>query len=117
MTGGADSAVVRRSFRDRPLGKLALLLALLVLAFVVARSCAGAGSEISKEEAIEIARHEVDYRPDQTQVRLVRRGVQSRPYWAVSLSTLGPGGALDRVTVVLVDARTRQVAEVREDRP
>ena len=117
MTGGADTAVARRSFRDRPLGKLALLLAVLLVAFLVARGCAGAGSEISKEEAIEIARREVAYRPDQTQVKLLRRGFQSRPYWAVSLATVGAGGALDRVTVVLVDARTREVAEIREDRP
>jgi hypothetical protein len=84
---------------------------------VVARGCAGAGSEIPKEEAIEIAQREVDYRPDRTQVRLVRQGFQSRPFWAVSLSTLDARGDLDRVTVVLVDARTRAVAEVRESRP
>jgi hypothetical protein len=59
----------------------------------------------------------VDYRPDRTQVRLVRQGFQSRPFWAVSLSTLDARGALDRVTVVLVDARTREVAEIRESSP
>ena len=90
---------------------------MLLLALLVARGCAGAGSEISKEEAVEIARREVDYRPDRTQVRLVRQGFQSRPYWAVSLSTLDASGNLDRVTVVLVDARTREVAEIRESGP
>jgi hypothetical protein len=89
----------------------------LLLALIVSRGCAGAGSEISKEEAIEIARGEVDYRPDRTQVRLVRQGFQSRPFWAVSLSTIDARGATDRVTVVLVDARTREVAEVRESPP
>lgn len=59
---------------------------------------------------------EVSYRPDRTQVRLVRRGLpQSRPFWAVSLSTLDSEGRLDRVTVVIVDAQTREVEEVRED--
>jgi hypothetical protein len=89
----------------------------LLVAFVVAKGCVGAGSEISKEEAIRIATREVDYRPERTQVRLVRQGFQSRPYWAVSLSTLDGRGALERVTVVLVDARTREVAEVRESNP
>jgi hypothetical protein len=110
----ADPATPRRGFRDRPLGKLALLVGLLLLALVVARGCAGAGSEISKEEAIAIAVREVDYRPDRTQVRLVRQGFQSRPFWAVSLSTLDDRGNPDRVTVVVVDARTREVSEVRE---
>jgi hypothetical protein len=87
----------------------------LLLALVVSRGCASTADEISKEEAIEIARREVSYEPDRTQVRLVRRGVpQSRSFWAVSLATVDSRGALDRVTVVLVDARTRAVEEVRE---
>ncbi len=83
----------------------------------MARGCAGAGAEISKEDAVEIARGEVSYEPEATQVRLVRRGFQSRPYWAVSLSTLDADGNPDRVTVVLVDARTREVTEVRPRQP
>jgi hypothetical protein len=87
------------------------------VAVVVARGCAGAGAEISKEDAIEIARGEVPYEPEATQVRLVRRGFQSRPFWAVSLSTLDSAGDPDRVTVVVVDARTRAVEEVRVSNP
>jgi hypothetical protein len=90
----------------------------LVLALVVSRGCAGQGSEISEEEAIAIARREVSYQPDRTMVRFIRRGApQSRPFWAVSLSTLDSRGELDRVTVVVVDARTRAVAEVRVSNP
>jgi hypothetical protein len=86
-----------------------------LLAVAVSRSCASSEGQISKEEAIEIAKREVAYEPDRTQVRLIRRGVpQSRPFWAVSLSTLDSSGRLDKVTVVVVDAQTRAVEEVRE---
>jgi hypothetical protein len=90
----------------------------LLLALVVSRACTGQGSEISKEDAIAIAKREVTYEPDRTMVRFIRRGApQSRPFWAVSLSTLDSQGQLDRVTVVVVDARTRAVAEVRVSNP
>jgi hypothetical protein len=110
----STDAGTKRGLRDRPLGKIALLLGVLAVALVVARGCAGAGSEIPKEDAIEIARREVDYEPDRTQVRLVRRGFQSRPFWAVSLSLLDERGNFERVTVVVVDARTRRIEEIRE---
>ena len=91
---------------------------MLLVALVVARACTSTGDEISKEEAIEIAERQIAYEPDRTQVRLIRRGVpQSRPYWAVSLATVDSRGDLDRVTVVVVDARTRAVTEVRESGP
>jgi hypothetical protein len=90
----------------------------LVLAFAVSRGCAGQGAEISKQDAIAIAKREVTYEPDRTMVRFIRRGApQSRAFWAVSLSTLDSTGAPDRVTVVVVDARTRAVAEVRVSNP
>ena len=107
------TAGTRPGLRDRPLGKLALLAGVLLLALLVSRGCGSSGDEISKEEAIAIAEREVAYRPDRVQVRLVRRGFQSRPFWAVSLATLDSRGRLDRVTVVLVDAQTRDVEEVR----
>ena len=106
-----------RSLRDRPLGKLLALLAVLLVAFVASRSCASRSGEISKEEAVEIAEREIAYEPEVTQVRLIRQGFQSRPVWAVSLSTLDAAGRPDRITIVLVDARTRQVADVRESDP
>ena len=87
---------------------------MLLAAFLVARGCGSQDVRISDDEAIAIARQEIDYTPDQVQVRLVRRGARSRPYWAVSLSTLGPQDIPERVTVVLVDARTKAVTEVRE---
>jgi hypothetical protein len=90
----------------------------LLLALAVSRGCASSSSEISQEEAIAIAKREVEYEPDRTLVRLIRRGVpNSRRFWAVSLSTLDTNGRPDRVTVVVVDARTRAVDEVRTSDP
>lgn len=94
------------------------MLGVLLLAFAATRSCASSEGQISEQEAIEIATREVSYEPERTQVRLVRRGVpQSRPFWAVSLSTVDSEGRLDRVTVVLIDAQTRAVEEVQESAP
>lgn len=91
---------------------------MLLLAFAVSRGCASSGSEVSQDEAIAIAKREVEYEPNRTLVRLIRRGVpNSRRFWAVSLSTLDDNGRPDRVTVVVVDARTRAVAEVRTSNP
>jgi hypothetical protein len=102
-----------RSLRDHPLAKVAAVVGVLVAAFLFTRSCGSDDVRISDDKAIAIAREEIDYAPDRVQVRLIRRGVQARPYWAVSLQTLGPDDRPERVTVVVVDARTEAVAEVR----
>jgi hypothetical protein len=104
-----------RGLRDRPLGKVAILLAVLLVAFLAARSCASRETEISRDEAVEIARDEIDFEPDRVGVRFVPRGVQSRPFWAVSFTAEDAQGELDRVTVVVVDATTGQIDEVREE--
>ena len=85
----------------------------LLLAFVSAKSCASRDTDIDPDKAIEIARQEIDYEPDQVMVRFTPRGVQSRPYWAVSLSTVEPDGQLGLVTVVVVNAETGEVVEIK----
>lgn len=76
------------------------------------KSCASRDTDVDSDEAIEIARDEVDWEPDRVLVRFVPRGVQSRPYWAVSLSMLDGDENLVRLAVVLVNARTGEVEEV-----
>lgn len=71
---------------------------------------------MTREEAIEIARQEVDFEPDRISLRFLPRGFQSRPTWGVSLIAVGADGAIERVVVVVVDARTGDVEEVREGR-
>jgi hypothetical protein len=109
-------APTARTLRDSPLGKAAILIAVLLAALLVARSCGSRETEVSKEEAVEIARSVVDYEPDRVMTRFVPRGADSRPNWAVSLSTVGEGGRLERITVVVVDGRTGEVVETRVQR-
>jgi len=106
-------APTARGLRDRPLGKAAILVAVLLAAFLVTKSCGSRETEISKEEAVEIARGKIDYEPDRVMTRFVPRGIKSRPNWAVSLATLRDDGRLERVTVVVVDGETGQVVETR----
>jgi len=109
-------AGTRRALRDRPLGKAALLLAVLVAALLVSRSCGSSETQVSTERAAEIARGVIDYEPDRVQVRYLKRGFQSRGFWAVSLSTVDEVGSYDRTTVVVVNAQTGDVIEIQRDR-
>jgi hypothetical protein len=85
----------------------------LAIAFVATKSCASRETDIGSDEAIEIARREIDFEPERTMVRFTPRGVQSRPFWAVSFSLLDATGNPDRITVVLVNAKTGEVVEIR----
>lgn len=70
------------------------------------------GISIEKDDAIAIARARIDFEPERTSVRLVRKGFRSTPFWAVSFSIPATGGGFERLTTVLVDARSGEIAEV-----
>ena len=70
-------------------------------AFLVARSCGETVTEVSQDEAIAIAKEEVAFEPNNVMVRLLKQGLQSKPFWAVSLSVKQPDGALDPLAVVV----------------
>jgi len=72
---------------------------------------ASSQGEISKEEAIEIARDEIDFEPDGVQVRNVAQGIPQRRVWAVSFYTGRPTSP-ERFVVVQIDARTGEVEGV-----
>jgi hypothetical protein len=94
-----------------------VLVAVLAAAFVFAQTCQQAQVRVSKEEAIATARDEVDFTPRRTQIRLLRQGIQSEPFWIVSLSV--PGEREDtfrRLATVRVDANTGKVEEVTRNR-
>jgi Peptidase propeptide and YPEB domain len=112
----STDAEAKRALRDRPLGKVLAVLVVLFVAVVVARSCGSSHGEISQEEAIEIAREEISYEPDEIQVRNVAQGVpKQRRIWAVSLY-VGDRTAPEKVTVVEIDAETGEVTEVHGPR-
>ncbi|HDH03802.1 MAG TPA: hypothetical protein ENH15_06110 [Actinobacteria bacterium] len=66
---------------------------------------------ISSEEAIEIARPEIDFEPEQIAVRLVRKGFRLRGVWAVSFTIPGADG-FERLSTVQLDANSGTVLEV-----
>jgi hypothetical protein len=94
-----------------------VIVGVLVLAFVVAKSCQQSQIRFTKEQAIAVAERQIDFEPRRTQVRLLRQGINSRPYWIVSLSIPDEDGdGFRRLTVVRLDANTGKVAEIDRDR-
>ena len=95
-----------------------MLVVVLGLAFAVSRSCQQSQIRITKEQAVATAEREIEFDPASTQVRLLRQGLNSQPFWIVSLSI--PTGERDRfrrLAVVRVDANTGEVADVKVQRP
>ena len=87
----------------------------LVGALVVARTCGSHGQEVSREEAIEIAKDEAAFTPCAERgcvvVRAVQRGIPTRLVWIVGLAeSLDENGRPTRFANFLVDARTGEIA-------
>jgi hypothetical protein len=85
---------------------------MLVAIFFVSRGCQRQGIDLSQDQAIAIAKKEVDFEPDRVVVRFIRRGIRFRPHWAVSLSQEAADGSLRNITVVIVDAGSGKVVEI-----
>jgi hypothetical protein len=84
-----------------------LVVGLFAICFVVAASCQRHQIRITKETAVATATRQADFRPQRTQVRLVRQGLNGRPFWAISLSIPAKSGnGYERVAVARVDANT-----------
>ena len=90
----------------------------LVAAFVFAQTCQKDQVRVSKEQAIETARDQVTFEPERTQIRFLRQGINSQPFWIVSLSIPGePEGTFKQIAVVRVDANNGKVEDVERGRP
>jgi hypothetical protein len=74
----------------------------------------GGNSKISKDDAVAIARQRIDFKPTGYQIRFIRRGIPSRGYWVASFYIRKGSSDYSRVTVVLVDATSGKVTEVRK---
>ena len=109
-----SAAGIPRGLRDGPVGKILLLAAVLAAAFLVSKSCGSSENAVSQERAKEIAREAVDFEPDRVGIRYLKRGFQSRGYWAVSLSRVNGAGELVQTTVVVVDGQTGRIEEIRK---
>jgi Peptidase propeptide and YPEB domain len=92
----------------------------LALAFVASRSCQQDQVRITKDQAVAAAERQISFDPTRTQVRLLRQGLNSKPFWIVSLS-IPRGEDLDTqefndLAVVTIDANTGKVTEVKIQR-
>ena len=105
MSTPSTDAARSRDLRDRPLGRLAIIAAVLAVAFLSARACQS-DNDVSSDRAVELAKAEAAFTPDRTQVRLVQQGIPARQYWAVSLYDVDAQGLPTKVVVFLVDRKT-----------
>ena len=96
---------------------MAVIVAVLVLAFVAAQTCQKSQIRIDKDQAIAKAEREIDFTPTRTQIRLLRQGITSEPFWIVSLSIAGTRDDTFRaLAVVKIDANSGKVTSVRQQR-
>jgi hypothetical protein len=91
------------------------MVALLAVGLVLVKVAGqGGNSKISKDDAVAIARQRIDFKPTGYQIRFIRRGIPSRGYWVASFYIRKGSSDYSRVTVVLVDAASGKVTEVRK---
>ena len=97
--------------------RVLVLVAVLVAAFFVAKSCQQSQVRVTKEQAIATAKRAVDFKPRITNIRLLRQGLGSKPFWFVNLSVPGRGDAPPRrLSVVKIDANTGKVEDISRQR-
>jgi hypothetical protein len=85
------------------------VVALFAVTFVAAQSCQKEQIRIDQQQAVAIARPEAGFTPERTQVRIVRQGLNGKPFWAVSFSDA------THITTVRIDADTGAVAAVNKE--
>jgi Peptidase propeptide and YPEB domain len=91
-----------------------VIVAVLLLAFVVSQTCQKTSIRLDKNQAIAKAEAQVDFTPKRTQVRFLRQGLNSKPYWIVSLSRPGKRqGTFSELAVVRIDANTGKVKDIK----
>jgi hypothetical protein len=94
-----------------------VILAVLLLAFVAAQTCQKSSIRLDKNQAIAKAERQVSFTPKRTQIRLLRQGVPSKPFWIVSLSRPGKRpGTFSALAVIRINANSGKVETVREQR-
>jgi len=106
----SSDAGARRGLRDHPLGRVLILVTLLVVAALVARSCTGSENNLTKDEAVEIAREVLIFDAESEQVRFVRQGVPTQGFWYVSFYN-GSARAPTLVQLVKIDAASGDIID------
>jgi len=114
-----DAVATARRRPPQPLWlRVGVIVVLLAVTGVAARSCQQAQIRITKEQAMASAERRVSFEPTNVQVRMLRQGLTSRPFWIVSLSVPREGTTqvFDELAVVRVNANTGKVEDVTEQR-
>ena len=97
--------------------RVAVIVAVLAVAFVVAQTCQQSQVRYTKEQAIAKAERQIDFEPDRTQIRLLRQGITSEPFWIVSLSVAGEReDSFRELAIVKIDANSGKVDSVKRQR-
>jgi hypothetical protein len=103
----------RRSVGPITKGRVLVLVALFGLIVVADQTCQKKQVRLTKTQAVVKARPYAGFVPQRTQVRFIRQGLKSKPFWAVSFSIPEKkGGGYLRLTTVRVDANTGKVVAV-----
>ena len=97
--------------------RVGVIVSVLVLAFVAAQTCQKSQVRLNKDQAIAKAEAQIDFTAKRTQIRLLRQGIPSKPFWIVSLSRPGKAeGTFTALAVVRIDANTGKVESVDQRR-
>ena len=96
---------------------MGVIISVLLLAFVAAQTCQKSSIRLDKNQAIAKAKAQVDFTPERTQIRMLRQGVPSKPFWIVSLSRPGKApGTFSALAVIRINANTGKVESVNQQR-
>jgi hypothetical protein len=94
--------------------RVAVIVGVLAVAFVAAQTCQKSSIRLDKDQAIAKATRQVDFTPKRTQIRLLRQGLASKPYWMVSLSRPGKvKGTFSKLAVFRINANSGRLERVR----
>jgi hypothetical protein len=97
--------------------RVAVIAAVLVVAFIAAQTCQKSQIRVDKEQAIATAEQRIDFTSERTQIRLLRQGITSKPYWIVSLSIpTDEKNVFRELALVKIDANTGKVDSVKTQR-
>jgi hypothetical protein len=97
--------------------RVAVIAGVFLLAFFVARSCQDDEINVSQEDAVAAVTERISFTPENTQVRLLRQGLDRQPFWIVSLSTPGAGdGAFKHLAVARINATTGEIVQLDEQK-
>jgi hypothetical protein len=100
-----------RDLRDSTLGRIAIIVVVLGIAGISARSCGGAGGDpLTRAEAVDAARAVAVVEGKNVQIRYLNQGIPPRGTWIVSFYD-GPVEDPVAIQTILVDAATGEIVD------